>query len=118
MNHAKSAVSSSLDWLGIISTVISRRCGCVAPDIGDRTLLPQGAVQKLPAPRELFHALYCHFLRLADVGLRLGDAAAGQPSALAAFIGGDAEGDRQLCVRAMAAVYHEHAAAVGEHGNR
>ena len=79
----------------------------------------QGAVQKLPTPKELFQALYCHFLRLADVGLRSAEShsphSSPEPSSgLAAFVGDDVEGDRQLCVRAMAAVCHEHAAAVGE----
>lgn len=83
----------------------------------------QGAVQKLPASRELFQALYNHFLCLADVGLQswgpASSAAAGDDAtahgvpALAAFAAGDAEGDRQLCVRAMTAVYHHHAATIG-----
>ena len=79
----------------------------------------QGAVQKLPMPKELSQALYNNFLRLADVGLR--DAASthqapneAESQGLTAFVAGDTEADRQLCVRAMAAVYHEHAAAVGE----
>ena len=78
----------------------------------------QGAVHKLPAPRELFQAVYAHFLRLADVGLRItgvpdGHQGVTEASALNAFVAGDPEGDRELCVRAMAAVYDVHAAAVG-----
>lgn len=72
----------------------------------------QGAVQKLPAPKELFQALYCHFLRLADADLRLDDSVPPAPG-MTTFADGNAEADRLLCVRALASVYHEHAAAIG-----
>ena len=56
-------------------------------------------MEKVPAPREVVAALYRHFLGAADAELRRG----GEP--------GDAE--RVLCARAMAALYHSHAAAIG-----
>jgi hypothetical protein len=59
-------------------------------------------VDKVPAPREVVAALQRHFLGAADPELRRGAGA-----------GGDAEAERILCARAMAALYHAHAAAVG-----
>lgn len=73
-------------------------------------------MEKLASPKDVFQALYNHFLRLADSQL-LSSGAAGatsQPSASAAFVEGDPEVNRLLCVQAMAAMYHHHAAAVGE----
>lgn len=62
----------------------------------------QGAVEKVPAPREVVSALHRHFLGAADAELRRsGDA------------GGVAEAERVLCARAMTALYHHHAAAIG-----
>lgn len=77
----------------------------------------QGAVEKLAQPKDIFQALYNHFLRLADSVDRqqssAGASAAAGASALAAFVEGDAESNRLLCARAMAAVYEKHAGAVG-----
>ncbi|KAK9822709.1 hypothetical protein WJX81_005943 [Elliptochloris bilobata] len=61
--------------------------------------LDQGAVEKVPAPREVVAALLRHFLGAADVELHRGSEAA--------------EAERVLCARAMAALYHHHAAAIG-----
>ena len=75
----------------------------------------QGAVEKLAQPKETFEALYNHFLQLADsVAMPHGStkSAAGH-SMSTAFVEGDAEEDRLLCVRAMAALYNHHAAAIG-----
>ena len=84
----------------------------------------QGAVEKVAGPKDLFQALYHHFLCLADTGLQL-DApvtgatpgAAGRPPSVAAGVQGDAEAERVLCIRAMAAVYSKHAGLVGKHQN-
>ena len=62
----------------------------------------QGAVDKVPAPREVVAALHRHFLGAADPELRCGGGA-----------GSDAEAERILCTRAIAALYHAHTAAVG-----
>ena len=75
-------------------------------------------MEKLAQPKEIFQALYNHFLRLADSAAmhRSEQTAAGSPSdtsSLAAFVHGDPESNRVLCVRAMAAVYDHHAGAVG-----
>lgn len=80
----------------------------------------QGAVDKVPAPREVFGALHHHFLCLADAGLRLvgpEDAQQGacEQALLAAATSRDPEAERELCARAMAALYHSHAAAIGAH---
>ena len=56
-------------------------------------------MEKVPAPREVVAALYRHFLGAADAELRRG----GEPG----------DGERVLCARAMAALYHAHAAAIG-----
>ncbi|KAK9809260.1 hypothetical protein WJX72_012293 [[Myrmecia] bisecta] len=77
----------------------------------------QGAVEKLAAPKDLFQALYHQFMCLADGGLRpfeaLDQQRGKQESALAAFVEGDPESDRELCARAMAAVYHVYAGVIG-----
>lgn len=73
-------------------------------------------MEKLAAPQDVFHALYHHFLCLADPALHAPSAAAapcGSSGQLAALVQGDAEADRQLCARAMAAVYHAHAGLIG-----
>ncbi|KAK9915634.1 hypothetical protein WJX75_001835 [Coccomyxa subellipsoidea] len=84
--------------------------------------LDQGAVDKVPAPREVFGALHHHFLCLADAGLRLvgpEDAQQGacEQALLAAAVSRDPEAERELCARAMAALYHSHAAAIGPFDN-
>lgn len=78
----------------------------------------QGAVDKVGEPRNVFLALHHHFLCLADAGLRLDGAEGGQPgiseqTVLSAAVSRDPEGERELCARAMAALYHAHAAAIG-----
>lgn len=82
----------------------------------------QGAVDKVGEPKGVFLGLHHHFLCLADAGLRLAgteDGQAGQPSeaakqtVLSAAVSRDPEGERELCARAMAALYHAHAAAIG-----
>ena len=79
----------------------------------------QGAVDKVAGPKDLFQALYHHFLCLADRGLQLAPAAtparggpASSPSVAAGQV--DVEGERVLCIRAMAAVYSKHAGVIGE----
>ena len=75
-------------------------------------------MEKLAQPKDTFEALYDHFLQLADsVSLPNGVATATSPSpstASRAFVEGSAEQDRLLCVRAMAALYSHHAAAIGQ----
>ena len=81
----------------------------------------QGAVEKVPAPSDLFHSLYQHFLCLADAELRLrvpeariGPRLGAESSVvLAAAVLGDPEVDRELCARAMAMLYHAHASSIG-----
>ena len=78
----------------------------------------QGAVDKVGNPRDVFLALHHHFLCLADAGLRLVGAEDEQHSlseqtVLSAAVSRDPEGERELCARAMAALYHAHAAAIG-----
>ena len=85
---------------------------------------------KVAGPRDLFQALYHHFLCLADKGLQLGTAsmgltpaptrsptptpaASGMRPSVAAGVQGDAEEERVLCIRAMAAVYSKHAGLIG-----
>ena len=96
---------------------------------------PPGAVEKLPIPRELFTALYHRFLCAADRDLYptatithapthapsssstlSQPAASGAPAPLPALLcltaaqGGQVQLDTQdLCLKAMAAVYHVHA---------
>jgi len=75
-------------------------------------------VEKLSQPKHIFEALYSHFLRLADSpaptsGASWKPAPAPESPALAAFVGGDPQADRLLCVRAMSAIYDHHAGAVG-----
>jgi DnaJ family protein C protein 13 len=60
------------------------------------------AAARLPAPAAFFAAAHLHLLRLGDAGA----AAAGGGA-------GDAGEERELCARAMAAVYSAHAAAIG-----
>jgi len=82
---------------------------------------PQGAVEKVAGPKDLFQSLYHHFLCLADTGLHLTPAArptlaGGSPipsPSVAAGVQGDVEGERVLCIRAMAAVYLKHAGVIG-----
>ena len=82
---------------------------------------PQGAVEKVAGPKDLFQSLYHHFLCLADTGLQLTPAAkptrgGGSPTpspSVAAGVQGDVEGERVLCIRAMAAVYLKHAGVIG-----
>ena len=90
----------------------------------------QGAVEKVAGPKDLFQALYHHFLCLADKGLQLETAsigltptptrsstptpaASGLRPSVAAGVQGDAEEERVLCIRAMAAVYSKHAGLIG-----
>ena len=78
----------------------------------------QGAVDKVGNPRDVFLALHHHFLCLADAGLRLAGAEDGRHSlseqtVLSAAVSRDPDGERELCARAMAALYHAHAAAIG-----
>ena len=87
------------------------------PDAWLKEVKFQGAVEKLAQPRETFEALYNHFLQLADaVAVRSGIPRGEFPSqnSTAAFVEGNAEQDRLLCVRAMAALYHHHAGVIGE----
>ena len=88
-------------------------------------------VERLPAPREFFAAAHHRLLCLGDASLLLSPAAAaaaassssGGGSSFFTGSGGgagsssgrqvDAEADRELCVRAMAAAYHVHAGAIG-----
>lgn len=86
----------------------------------------QGAVDKVSGPKDLFQALYHHFLCLADTSLQVVPALGRPPqgkrglsgtSANLAEVKEDTEGERILCVRAMAAVYTKHAAAIGMQHN-
>jgi DnaJ family protein C protein 13 len=85
-------------------------------------------VERLPAPREFFAAAHHRLLCLGDASLLLSPAAAaaaasssGSGGSGASFFSDsssngrqvDAEADRELCVRAMAAAYHVHAGAIG-----
>ena len=80
---------------------------------------PQGAVEKVAGPKDLFQSLYHHFLCLADTSLQLNPAARptlGSPTpspSVAAGVQGDVDGQRVLCIRAMAAVYLKHAGVIG-----
>ena len=84
----------------------------------------QGAVEKVAAPRDLFQALYHHCLCLADKGLQLNSGGMGPtPTPTPSGSGlappgaaGDAEAERLLCIRAMAAVYSKHAGPIGGWG--
>lgn len=73
----------------------------------------QGAVEKVAAPKDLFQALYHHFLCLADRDLQA--APAGGPGSPSRGAGPhrDVEAERVLCIRAMAAVYQKHAGSIG-----
>lgn len=75
-------------------------------------------MEKVPRPKEVFQALHHHFLCLADVGLRLvgpedAHQGVGEQALLAAAVSRDPEAERELCARAMAALYNAHAAAIG-----
>lgn len=73
-------------------------------------------MDKLAAPQDVFHALYHHFLCMADPALHAPSVAAVNPSSsgqLTALVKGDAEADRELCARAMGAVYSMHAGTIG-----
>ena len=81
----------------------------------------KSVVERLPAPKEFFAAAHHRLLCLGDASLLpLMGATGGAPSAGGGGGGGggggrrwDADGDRELCVRAMAAAYHAHAGAIG-----
>lgn len=84
----------------------------------------KSVVERLPAPKEFFAAAHHRLLCLGDASL-LGSPIAGLGGAAAAASGssyggpapsgiaGGAEGDRELCVRAMAAAYNVHAGVIG-----
>ena len=78
----------------------------------------QAAVQRVPQPKEVFSAVYNHFLQLADsVAWPQGTAGhsslPAEPPSLAAFVGKDPLADRILCLRAMSQIYEHHAGEVG-----
>ena len=82
----------------------------------------QGAVDKVSGPKDLFQALYHHFLCLADSSLHITPASGGPalgtrgtagPLANLAGGSGGVDGERILCVRAMVAVYAKHAVTIG-----
>ena len=72
----------------------------------------------MPEVRELFQALYRHFLRLADADVRSAPEPADQhqagEDAVPARLEANAVADRVLCVRAMGALYAVHAGCTGE----
>ncbi len=97
---------------------------------------PPAAVDKVPQPRELFHALHQAFLCAADpatqdpllLAARRAAAATAAATTTSAAATSDAPAasdstaaadeaaaaaDQELCARAMAAVYHAHAGAIG-----
>ena len=85
----------------------------------------QAAVDKLPAPAEVFSALQRAFLCLADPAVAAPSfgsvdgngtawAGSGGTAAVAAAMGRSAEADRLTIARAMAAVYSAHAGDIGE----
>lgn len=95
---------------------------------GSKPFGMQGAVEKVTGPKDLFQALYHHFLCLADRGLQMKTAsmgltptsnptptptASGLSPSVAAGVQGDAEAERVLCIRAMTAVYSKHAGLIG-----
>lgn len=67
-----------------------------------------GAVDKMSSAREVFTALYHHFLELSDQELTLVKYQAGSEEAPEAR-----KQTQLLCVRAMAAIYDAHAGSVG-----
>ena len=73
----------------------------------------QDVVNKVPATKELFQALYSHFLRLADADVRAAPELQEDASSAAARLEDNAVADRILCVRAMAALYTAHAGHIG-----
>lgn len=89
-----------------------------------------GIVERLPAPREFFMAAHHRLLCLGDTSLLMhglsashvtsqGGAGGGPPAAGSSGSSAgvpresEAEADRELCLRAMAAVYHVHAGTIG-----
>jgi DnaJ family protein C protein 13 len=68
-----------------------------------------GIVERLPAPRDFFAAVHHRLLCLGDASLLAG----GGGGAPARQREAEAEADRELCLRAMAAVYHVHAGVIG-----
>ncbi|GMH45130.1 hypothetical protein BSKO_13087 [Bryopsis sp. KO-2023] len=82
--------------------------------------IDQGSINKLVAPKDFFNHLYHRFLCAADNTVNLDQFAnekqslfADEKQSVAAFVEGDPEEERELCVRAMAAVYSIHAGVIG-----
>lgn len=97
----------------------------------------KSVVERLPAPKEFFSAAHHRLLCLGDAslagaaggllgstagslggaapagGASYGKLALGSASGAMGGVRADAEGDRELCVRAMAAAYHVHAGVIG-----
>ena len=75
-----------------------------------------GVMERLPAPRDFFMAAHHRLLCLGDTNL-LPLAGSGGGGVVggggAAGDAGEAEAQRELCVRAMAAAYRSHAGAIG-----
>ena len=71
-------------------------------------------VHKIPATKELFQALYSHFLRLADADICSAPELREEGASAGARLEDNAVADRILCVRAMAALYAVHAGRIGE----
>lgn len=76
----------------------------------------QGSIEQLQNPKDFFNALYHKFLCEADHSIHLEQLAATskqvtteEKSTIAAFLEGDSENERELCIRAMACVYSIHA---------
>ena len=100
---------------------MKRQCMRIPTYIDTCDVCSQGAVEKVAGPKDLFQSLYHHFLCLADTGLHLSPAAKptlarGSPHpspSVAAGMQGDVDGERVLCIRAMAAVYLKHAGVIG-----
>jgi len=78
-----------------------------------------GIIERLPAPKDFFAAAHHRLLCLGDTSLLLGPVSTSIPIASSSTgISGsqrewEAEADRELCLRAMTAVYHVHAGAIG-----
>ena len=69
-----------------------------------------------------FHTLLCHVIRLEmsfssssaqELKVCVTSCRRRPPVVAQALVGGDAEADKELCVRAMGAIYSAHAGAVG-----
>lgn len=80
----------------------------------------EGSIERLLAPKDFFNHLYHQFLCAADNSLHLEQFAnstqtlfVDEKNAVAAFVEGDIETERELCVSAMAAVYSVHAGLFG-----